>query len=296
MIAWETALNFTSGVFPNTTSVNSTGSGTGDGTEWVKVGIDNFQFGVSQALLDYAGLTPNGVTESAGASQFLEAIQKGHGIGPGKYVQWGLKDDPSVTGDRVLLLTGQGVLVASFSDLDDAVYVGDPDNATAPFFYHADDAAGTVRNIAGIYLILPPEISPFRRQYSEADGDFTVTATNWTTVSAVMIPYQTIDGTWRLTFNFKGIVSASATVVSVIASGIVFITNSDQAISGHITGNGSASVSDQVAGNSIGVNFFQIGYNTALGPGKEWLYSGDVELASKPTWAGDSEFPRGITY
>jgi hypothetical protein len=33
--------------------------------------------------------------------------------------------------------------------------VGDPDNPTADAFYHADDAAGTSRNTAGIYLILP---------------------------------------------------------------------------------------------------------------------------------------------
>jgi hypothetical protein len=44
-----------------------------------------------------------------------------------------------------------------------ATYVGDPDNPTASAFYHADDAAGTIRNTTGIYLILPDERGYFLR-------------------------------------------------------------------------------------------------------------------------------------
>jgi hypothetical protein len=105
--------------------------------------------------MNYAGLTPDGVTEAAGTAQILEAIEKGFAVGPGKFVRWFIKDTPATTGDRVILLSGQGVLRASYSALDAKVYCGDPANATAEYFYHADDAAGTTRNTSGVYLILP---------------------------------------------------------------------------------------------------------------------------------------------
>jgi len=54
-----------------------------------------------------------------------------------------------------LLCDGSGILRANYADLDSVVYCGDPDNPTADAFYHADDAGGSVRNTAGVYLILP---------------------------------------------------------------------------------------------------------------------------------------------
>lgn len=147
-------INTNGAAFPNTEAVNATGPAATDGTEFVKLMIDD-EWGARQALMDYAGLIPDGVTEAPGTSQFIEAIQKGFGVGPGMGVIYWKDGDPAVNGDRVLLLNGQGVLRSSFQDLDAAVYVGDPDNGTASAFYHADDAAGTLRNTAGIYLILP---------------------------------------------------------------------------------------------------------------------------------------------
>jgi len=140
--------------FPNTATVDATTPGSTDGTEVVKLMIDDF-WGFNQALMNYANLTPDGVQESAAASQRLDAIGKGFSVGPGLGVIWWLNDDPATTGHRVLLLNGQGVLRASYPLLDAAVYVGDTDNPTAAKFYHADDAAGTIRNTAGVYLILP---------------------------------------------------------------------------------------------------------------------------------------------
>lgn len=155
MQAIENVNVFVTGVFPDAEADNSTTAVSQDGFEFIAEYINNSVIGNQQDWLDYAGLTPNGVTEAAGQSQVREAIQLGHGIGPGTYKQWGKFDDPSVTGDRILLLSGQGVLRASYTPLDVEVYVGDGNNPTAPFFYHADDAAGTIRNIAGAYLILP---------------------------------------------------------------------------------------------------------------------------------------------
>lgn len=140
--------------FPDTLAVNASGPSATDGTEFVKGFIDDI-WGWFQAMLDYASLTPTGVSEGPGASQMLEAIGKGFGIGPGLGVTYWKEGDPSVNGDRVLLLNGQGILRANFAELDAAVYVGDGNNGTADAFYRADDAAGTIRNIAGIYLIMP---------------------------------------------------------------------------------------------------------------------------------------------
>jgi hypothetical protein len=153
MIDYST-ISFTLGVFPLVSAVNSTTPSSKDGTPFIKLLIDDL-WGARQALMDAAGLTPSGSTELAGASQALQAMQKvvGH---PGEVIAWmGASADPSVVGIRLLPLNGQGVLRSAYPDLDDAVYVGDPDNPTAPAFYHADDAAGTTRNTTGIYLILP---------------------------------------------------------------------------------------------------------------------------------------------
>lgn len=152
---WAAVQTFKSGIFPDVLAINSTGAATQDGTEYIAEQINNGVFGWMQDLMDYASLAPDGVIEAAGTAQIREAIQLGNAVGPGLYVQWGKFDDPSVTGDRVLLLSGQGVLIASFTDLVAASYVGDGNNATAPFFYKADAADGLVRDTAGPFFILP---------------------------------------------------------------------------------------------------------------------------------------------
>lgn len=154
MIDYLASFAETNGVaFPNTLGKNATGAGATDGTEFVKLFIDDL-WGARQALMDHAGLTPDGVTEAPGTAQIIEAMQRGFG-GVGEWVIWTKKDVPATTGDRVLFLNGQGVLRANYVDLDTLVYVGDPANGTASSFYHADDAAGTIRNTTGVYLILP---------------------------------------------------------------------------------------------------------------------------------------------
>ena len=166
--------SFFSGAWPNVSAINSTGPATADGTEFFAPGINNESWGIIQAIMDYASIIPDGVTEAAGASQFLEALQLGHGIGPGIAKIWLKNDDPSVTGDRVLLLEGQGVLISAYPELDAACWVTDAGPGGSPAsgynaivaagggsgllrggFYRASDAPGTTPNIAGPYLILP---------------------------------------------------------------------------------------------------------------------------------------------
>jgi len=139
--------------YPDNAAVNATGPTETDGTEFVKIMVDNYMFGPQQALLNYAGLSPNGISEEDGNSQTLESLQKAFSH-PGELVTWFGNSDPGALGLRVLLLQGQGVLVANYPELTTAVYTGDGTNATAGAFFRADDAAGTIRNIAGAFLIM----------------------------------------------------------------------------------------------------------------------------------------------
>lgn len=143
------------GVFPDVVGVNASGPSATDGFEFVANFVNDNNLGIHQMILNHAGLTPNGVVESDSASQIKEALWKGFGAPPGVVTQWHLADDPGTSGHRALLLNGQGILRANYTELDAAVYVGDANNATADAYYRADDAAGTIRNIAGVYLILP---------------------------------------------------------------------------------------------------------------------------------------------
>ena len=148
---------YTLGVFPNVLGKNETNPGDKDGTPFYNQYIDDL-WGANQALMDYAGLTPNGIQEAAGASQRLEAMKVIFGY-PGEVVQWMGDSDPATLGLRLIPLEGQGILRANYPELDAAVYVGDPQNAAVAAaggaFYHATDAGGVTPNPTGDYLILP---------------------------------------------------------------------------------------------------------------------------------------------
>jgi hypothetical protein len=140
--------------FPDTKAVNVTAPGAGDGTEFVELLVNDI-WGRAQALMDYAGLTPDGVTEAPDTAQFLEALAKGYAIGPGIGVTYWKSGTPIANGDRVLLLQGQVILISSYPLLVAAIYCGDANNATAPAFYKTSDAGGTTRSTSGTYLVLP---------------------------------------------------------------------------------------------------------------------------------------------
>lgn len=112
-------------------------------------------YGVQKyALLDAAGLTPDGVTEAPDTSQILEAIRLISGA-PGNGVIWWATSDPATLGERVLLLTGQVILIASYPEMAAAVYCGDGNNPTASAFYKTSDAGGTTRSTSGTYMVMP---------------------------------------------------------------------------------------------------------------------------------------------
>jgi hypothetical protein len=148
--------NTNGSAFPDTEAVNVSAPGAGDGTEFVALMVNNV-WGFQQALMDYAGLTPDGVQEAPGTAQFLEALAKGYGIGPGIGVIYWKNDTPAVHGDRVLLLQGQVITIADYAELVAVTYIGDPNNADADYtgFFKTSDAGGTVRDTAGAYFVLP---------------------------------------------------------------------------------------------------------------------------------------------
>jgi hypothetical protein len=142
------------GNFPNVVSNNVSAPAAGDGTPYVKAGIDD-AWGRFQDLLNRAGLTPNGSAEAAGSSQHFEALRRCFSA-PGEVVIWHGQADPATLGLRLLLLQGQSVLITSYPDLDAAVYVGDANNPDLSFqyYYRSSDPGGAVRDIAGPYLNL----------------------------------------------------------------------------------------------------------------------------------------------
>jgi hypothetical protein len=148
-----TFTNYT-GSFPNIEAQNVTAPGAGDGTEFVAALVNDI-WGRAQALLDYAGLTPDGVQEAPDTAQILTALSKGYGIGPGIGVIYWKNGTPAANGDRVILLQGQVITIASYPLLAAAVYVGDANNATAPAFYKTSDAGGTTRSTSGTYMVMP---------------------------------------------------------------------------------------------------------------------------------------------
>jgi hypothetical protein len=100
--------------------------------------------------------------------------------------------------------------------------------------------------------------------------------------TAVAVPYKTINGTWRMRFNIGNLVtSASRLGCTLTLTGVVFKSVSGlngQAISAAMDGNSTA-----VRGFALsGVNTMFIDHASLTTAG--YSFSGDVELASKPTW------------
>lgn len=94
-------------------------------------------------------------------------------------------------------------------------------------------------------------------------------------------PYQTQDGDWRMRFNITGVTSA-ATGTTLTISGVTFKnlngTTEGQAVAVKTDVNNWA----RGAANDGGVATMVC---TCASSATAWSISGDVMLASKPTWA-----------
>jgi len=300
---WAAVQAFKSGIFPDVLAINSTGAATQDGTEYIAEQINNGMFGPTQAMMDYsAGGTnpdvgtvgvPNGVTEAAGFSQLIEAMHKGFGIGPGVYKPYGKFLDPSVTGDRILLLSNQGILIASFPELVAATYVGDGNNPTAPFFYKSVLADGLTRNTAGPFFILPPENPTYRRQYAGAlaaaslDFDISASVGSLVVVDAWAIYTKTSSGEHILDL-FWDTTHASTTDIIFTFTGITFLTGTTQPATW--TGDATTAFRAFTTGGASTVRLL-----TAAGITSSRLRA-TYNLDSAPTFIDGFTFPWGITY
>ena len=149
----QTYGNLVIGEFPNTQAKNASGPGATDGTPYDSLFISDL-WGARQDLLAMAGMTPDGVQEAAGSSQFMEAFRRGAGLPPGMLVM-GFFSPTRQALMRLLPLEGQIVPVDVYDRLVDAVWQGPSLNPTVPCFYRCDNDANKTRNAAGAYLYLP---------------------------------------------------------------------------------------------------------------------------------------------
>jgi len=151
------------GTFPDVVPQDSTGPATEDGTPLTAAWLADV-WGAFQAILDFAGVTPNGDSEkpldpsASEYSQILDAILRSSG-GPGEIVMVAAPAGSVASyPGRLLQLAGQVVDISTSSDyytLGQLVYCGDAKNATASAFYKTSDAGGTTRSTSGTYMVLP---------------------------------------------------------------------------------------------------------------------------------------------
>jgi hypothetical protein len=188
-----------------------------------------------------------------------------------------------VTNSNLIRINGEDLKASSLPKTHYAQFQAASDSTSYRLIIHQSSTNAAAYDIYFDNIkVGPTNIAigfPDPEQYSEANGDFTVTGTNWTTTTAIAVPYKTGDGTWRLKFNIEGSVSVGTTLLDLTMSGITNTVN--QSISG---GQRSS------AGGRI--NFAQARsdgtFRTATDVSSTlFLCSGDIQIDSKPTWARD---------
>jgi len=98
---------------------------------------------------------------------------------------------------------------------------------------------------------------------------------------AAFVPYQMQDGSWRCKFNIQVAVSAATrTSITININGLTFSNAGEQAAYGW---NRSATSSSQLCRGNQNSNALDL-YHTSASTGS-YVFGGDVELQSKPTWA-----------
>lgn len=129
------------------------------------------------------------------------------------------------------------------------------------------------------HLITDSLIEDGKFTYSEADGNFTITGTNWTTRFSELIPYKSGDK-WRLRFNVLGDIAPSVQYQSATISGVTF-ADTNSAGQGIATGWGSGGTTGSAGDCVISTGTIEM---TSTATFSSAAMSGDVELVSKPTW------------
>jgi hypothetical protein len=110
----------------------------------------------------------------------------------------------------------------------------------------------------------------------------TLTAGGGTLSSVVLakfMPYQIQDGTWRMRFNLKAELSSAArSVTGLSIAGITFTAQDHGVVGNNAGGIATTYAVASASGSQVTMGFPSATTDTAI-------FSGDVALASKPTWA-----------
>ncbi len=114
------------------------------------------------------------------------------------------------------------------------------------------------------------------------NGTPTLTGTNWSTTRATLLPYQTVDGAWRLRLNVWGSMTGSPTSLTLSLSGVLFYLGR-QALA--VNYGGGVPVAMYAYTDSFSTPTNTIVFNSTSNSGGTLSISGDVELTGKPSWA-----------
>ena len=111
------------------------------------------------------------------------------------------------------------------------------------------------------------------KRYTESDVTFSSTPAGWSSPTAELIPYKTTDGIWRLRFTVQATTNSLSTrdfkIDGITTSGgYQACSHSGDATGGYCQLDPASTF---VTRSSLSLSFVRV--------------SGDVELASKPTWA-----------
>jgi hypothetical protein len=140
------------GTFPTFAAKNASGPTATDGFPYTADSVNDW-IGFTQALLNRAGLTPNGNAEVDGASQLVTALTRGAGHTPGILVQTAISQE-KMAQNRLLLLAGQIIdITGAYAEMAANVYVGDAQNPSAEAFYKCGQDGA--RDINGSFMKLP---------------------------------------------------------------------------------------------------------------------------------------------
>jgi hypothetical protein len=247
--------------FPNTAAKNASGPSATDGTPFDD-GFISELWGVTQDLLSRAFLTPDGITEAAGSSQFVQSLKRGAGLPPGIEV-YGAWNPVTAAVMRVLPMDGSVIPISMYQDLVTCTYVGDAQNGNSALagFYKCN--ADGARNINGNYFRIPDK----RGLFTRASGSQTRTA-SWTDSAGAVHTADTLyDGKSIGTFigdasrNLIGGISGSS-------NGFIMARLSGEAL----TGTGAIVLSDNLSTTYINSGSWQsetrrLGLDASICPG-----------------------------
>jgi hypothetical protein len=166
-----------------------------------------------------------------------------------------------------------------------AVLVNDFDYDAATFA--ANPSTVQLRQFGDAVIALQAAVTALQPNTGEnlsALRQYTLTVTgpsSWTTIRAVGVPYQTLDGAWRLRFNIVGSSASTGTMTTTVA-GIIFknVAGYQQAITGYQ----NATTTNAVAGCYTNPNTGDITLQYRDAATTNHVFSGDVELESKPSF------------